>query len=64
MVLPSSSRCYVESNTPIMENSSRLVDVCNDPEYILTDEYGLAKGKEESFLFNSEKRTGQLLDHI
>lgn len=47
-----------------MENSSRLVDVCNDPEYILTDEYGLAKGKEESFLFNFEKRTGQLLDHI
>lgn len=57
----SSSRCYAESNTPITENSSRLVDVCKDPEYLSKDEYGLAKGKEENLLFNSGKKNWTII---
>lgn len=50
----SSSRCYADSSTPITENSPRLVDTCNDQKYLSTDEYGLAKGREENLLFYSE----------
>lgn len=46
----SSSRCYAESSIPITEDSSRLVDVCTDPEYLSIDEYGMAKGREENLL--------------
>lgn len=57
----SSSRCYAESCAPITEDSARLVDVCKDPEYLSTDEYGLAKGKEENLLFNSEKKNWTII---
>lgn len=57
----SSSRCYAESNTPITEKSSRLVDVCKDPEYLSIDEYGLAKGKEENLLFDSGKKNWTII---
>lgn len=46
----SSARCYAESNGLITEESPRLIDVCKDEEYLATDEYGLAKGKEENIL--------------
>ena len=46
----SSSRCYADSSVAIREDSPRLVDVCKDSEYLVTDEYGLAKGKEENLL--------------
>lgn len=52
----SSSRCYAESKWAIREDSPRLVDVCKDLEYLDTDEYGLAKGKQENLLFNSKKK--------
>lgn len=51
----SSSRCYAESDTPIKEDSPRLVDVCDDSEYLSTDEYGLAKGREENLLIETGK---------
>lgn len=57
----SSSRCYAESCAPITEDSARLVDVCKDPEYLSTDEYGLAKGKEENLLFNSKKKNWTII---
>lgn len=46
----SSARCYAESNGLITEESPRLIDVCKDEEYLATDEYGLAKGREENIL--------------
>lgn len=48
----SSSRCYADSSTPIREDSNRLVDICKDETYLATDEYGLAKGREENLLFD------------
>lgn len=57
----SSSRCYAESKNPIMENSARLVDICEDQEYLVTDEYGLAKGREENLLFNSGKKNWTII---
>lgn len=57
----SSSRCYADSSVAIREDSPRLVDVCKDPEYLATDEYGLAKGKEENLLFNSKKKNWTII---
>lgn len=49
----SSSRVYAESDQPLIEASPRLLDVCRDPEYLKTDEYALAKTREENLLINS-----------
>ncbi|WP_394523265.1 hypothetical protein [Lacrimispora sp. JR3] len=57
----SSSRCYADSSVAIKEDSPRLVDVCKDLEYIATDEYGLAKGKEENLLFASKKKNWTII---
>ena len=57
----SSSRCYAESSTTIKESSYRLVDICENQEYLVTDEYGLAKGKEENLLFNSERNNWTII---
>lgn len=51
----SSARCYAPSSKPITEDSLRLIDSCDDLEYLVTDEYALAKGKEENILFGSGK---------
>ena len=49
----SSARVYAD--TPLInEDSPRLLDVCQDKEYFSTNEYALAKAKEENVLFNSE----------
>ncbi len=52
----SSARVYAETNEKITEETSRLLDVCKDEEYIKTDEYALAKAREEDILHNSGKR--------
>ena len=57
----SSSRCYADSKMPIKEDSPRLVDVCKDSEYIASDEYALAKGREEDLLRNSGKRNWTII---
>lgn len=57
----SSARCYAKSDTAIKENSPRLVDVCKDVEYLATDEYGLAKGREENLLFNSKMKNWTII---
>lgn len=50
----SSSRVYADSNgQPITEDSPRLLDICTDEEYLKTDEYALAKAREEDLLRNS-----------
>ena len=51
----SSSRVYADSETPITENSPRLLDVCKDEEYLKTDEYALCKARQEDILRKSEK---------
>ena len=48
LVYLSSSRVYAESKTPITEESPRLLDVCRDADYVSTDEYALAKARQEN----------------
>lgn len=51
----SSSRVYAESQTPITEDSPRLLDVIKDEKYLKTDEYALAKARQEDLLRQSGK---------
>ena len=45
----SSSRVYAESDN-ITEESPRLLDTCKDTEYLATNEYALAKAREEDII--------------
>lgn len=49
----SSSRVYAESAKPITEDSPRLLDICKDTDYLSTDEYALAKARQEDILRES-----------
>ncbi len=49
----SSCRVFAKSDVPITEETSRLLDVCDDKEYLATEEYALAKAREENLLFAS-----------
>ena len=51
-VFTSSYRVYAGSPV-IREDSSRLLDVVEDPEYLATDEYALRKARCEDMLFES-----------
>lgn len=51
-VFTSSYRVYADSPV-ITEDSPRLLDVINNPEYLATDEYALAKARCEDMLFDS-----------
>lgn len=57
----SSSRCYAGSEKPLTEDSPRLVDICDDPEYLAIDEYGMAKGREENLLWESGYRNWTII---
>ena len=57
----SSARCYADSEVPITEKSSRLVDVCQNEEYLALDEYGMAKGRQENLLFQSGKQNWTII---
>ena len=50
----SSYRVFAEQN-PLTENSPRLLDVCKDSAYLQTDEYALAKARQENILRQSGK---------
>ena len=60
----SSSRVYASQESPIREDSMRLLDVSHDSIYLKTDEYALAKARQEDILRKSGKTTGQLYDLI
>lgn len=51
----SSYRVYAGSELPIKEDSPRLLDTVDDPVYIRTDEYGLAKARQEDVLSSKGK---------
>jgi nucleoside-diphosphate-sugar epimerase len=57
----SSSRVYAESNEPLVETSPRLLDVCQDQEYLATDEYALAKARQENLLNQSGKQNWTII---
>ena len=52
----SSARVYAQSDEPITEETPRLLDVIQDEEYLKTNEYGLAKAREEDLLLNSGRK--------
>lgn len=49
----SSARVYAESKVPLVEQSPRLLDVCRDEVYLSTDDYALAKARQEDMLVSS-----------
>ena len=51
----SSSRVYAQTEEKITEETPRLLDVSDDKEYLRTNEYALAKAREEDILLKSGK---------
>ena len=49
----STARVYANSNNLLNEDSPRLLDVCDDQEYLATDEYALSKARQENMLFEN-----------
>jgi hypothetical protein len=54
-VFLSSSRVYAASETPLTEESPRLVDKVADKDFIRSDDYALAKARQEDLLKISGK---------
>lgn len=57
----SSGRVYSDSEMPITEDSTRLLDIINDIKFLKTDEYSLSKAKQENILFNSKNRNWTII---
>ena len=49
----SSARIFAESKTPLTENSPRLLETVQNPEYLKTDEYALSKARQEEIIYRS-----------
>lgn len=54
-IFMSSARVYADSALPLKEESVRLLDVSQDQQYLATDEYALAKARQEDLLRASNK---------
>lgn len=46
----SSARVYADDGKGLTENSPRLLDVCKDADFLKTDNYALAKARQEDIL--------------
>lgn len=57
----SSSRAYSDFDGLIAEDTPLLANVCLDSEYMATDEYALAKGREENILQKSGKKNWTII---
>ena len=55
-VFISSSRVYAQSEEKITEETPRLLEASTDNVYLQTNEYALAKAREEDVLFKSGKK--------
>lgn len=55
LVYLSSSRVYAEAKV-LTEDSDRLLDVSSDKKYLKTDDYALAKARQEDILHKSGKK--------
>lgn len=49
-IYTSSCRVFAESAVPVTEKTPRLLDVSTDSTYLTTDEYALAKARQENIL--------------
>jgi nucleoside-diphosphate-sugar epimerase len=57
----SSCRVYAPSDKPLTEESPRLLDVCKDEAYLKTNEYALAKAKEENLIFAQKQKNWTII---
>lgn len=57
----SSSRVYADSKQPITENSPRLLDICRNEDFLSTDEYSLAKARQENILIGSSRKNWTII---
>jgi len=57
----SSCRVFAESDVPITENTPRLLDVSKDSDYLATDEYALAKARQENILRESSYKNWTII---
>lgn len=57
----SSARVYADSKEPIKETSLRLLDVSTDKEFLSSDDYSLAKAKQEDILKISGKNNWTII---
>lgn len=55
-VFISSSRVYAQTEEKITEDTPRLLEASDDKEYLQTNEYALAKAREEDILLKSGKK--------
>lgn len=56
-VFTSSSRVYADAGDQLItEESPRLLDVCQDKEYLQTDEYALTKARQENLLISNKQK--------
>lgn len=60
-VFLSSARVYADEHAVIKESSPRLLDVSKDDAYLASDEYALAKARQENFLYNAEQRNWTII---
>lgn len=60
-VFLSSSRVYADNNALITEDSPRLLDTCHDDYYLKSDEYALAKARQEDLLHGSGKNNWTII---
>ncbi|MCD2425449.1 NAD-dependent epimerase/dehydratase family protein [Niabella pedocola] len=57
----SSARVYADQHSIIKESSPRLLDVSTDDAYLASDEYALAKARQEDLLYNAEQRNWTII---
>lgn len=57
----SSARVYADYSRPISEESPRLLDSSNDAKFLATDEYSLAKARQENILQKSGSKNWTII---
>lgn len=60
-VFMSSSRVYANSDIPLTENSIRLLDSDSGKPLLSTDEYAVAKARQENMLFESKTKNWTII---
>ena len=60
-VFLSSARVYSDKDEFINEKTERLLDVCDDKQYLKTHEYALEKAREENLLLNNKKKNWTII---
>ena len=54
-VFLSSARVFSDKDEIISEDTPRLLDVCHDKDYLISDEYALAKARQENKLLETNR---------